>query len=79
MRALSDTSTSMCSTASWPRIQLGEIEKIRGKAGEPLHLRAHLVDEFPAHRRVDVLVGHELEEASEREKRASAAHARRSL
>src|SRR4029078_2696251 len=43
--------------------------KVSGKPGEPLHLRAHLVDEVPAHRWVNVLIGHQLEEASEREER----------
>ena len=50
-------------------VEASEVEKVGRQPRQPRHLGAHLLDEVVAHRRLDVLVRHQLEEATEGEER----------
>jgi hypothetical protein len=53
------------------RIQARQVEEILGQALEPVDLLAHRLEELASGRLVQLLVGHELEEAAQREERRS--------
>ena len=54
-----------------PGVEAGQVEQVLGEPLEPVDLLAHRLEELAPGRFVQLLVGHELEEAAQREERRS--------